>query len=50
MIERDFFFLPTTHTGGAPMASINWITSFEAALEKAKETGQPVLLDFFNPG
>jgi uncharacterized protein YyaL (SSP411 family) len=29
--------------------SINWITSFEKALEKAKKEDKLVFLDFFNP-
>jgi hypothetical protein len=31
-------------------AAINWETSMEKALERAKAENTPVLLDFFNPG
>lgn len=29
--------------------SINWITSFEDGLEKAKKEGKLAFVDFFNP-
>lgn len=32
------------------MATINWITSFEDGLARAKTANRLVLADFFNPG
>lgn len=32
------------------MAEINWITSFDAGLARAKTENKLVLADFFNPG
>jgi hypothetical protein len=29
--------------------AINWLTSFDEGLEKAKNEGRLILLDFFNP-
>jgi hypothetical protein len=29
---------------------IEWLQSYDEAVEKAKSTGKLVLLDFFNPG
>lgn len=28
---------------------LEWVTSFEEALELAKESGKPIYIDFFNP-
>lgn len=32
------------------MAKVEWLTSFENALAKSRETGKHVFLDFFDPG
>jgi len=29
---------------------VHWLHTLEEGLERAKETGKKVLLDFFNPG
>ena len=34
-------------SGAHPGSDIDWLTSLEPALAKAKETGQPVMIDFF---
>jgi hypothetical protein len=31
-------------------SKIEWETQYEKALEKSKNEGKPVFLDFFNPG
>lgn len=30
--------------------NVEWLTSLEEGLARAKETGRVLLLDFFNPG
>lgn len=36
--------------GGRIMAEkVSWLTDMDKALEQAKKTNKPVLLDFFNP-
>lgn len=32
------------------MAQIDWITSFDEGLAKAKAEDKPAFVDFFNPG
>jgi hypothetical protein len=32
------------------MPEINWITSFDDGLARAKAESKPALVDFFNPG
>jgi len=37
--------------GGKDMAGkVNWESSWDAALLRAKKEDRPILLDFFNPG
>jgi len=31
-------------------AKLEWVTSMDQALSRAKAEGKPILLDFFNPG
>lgn len=42
--------LPFTKERRTIMAEINWITSFDAGLARAKAENRLALADFFNPG